>query len=229
MPWVLHMAIIAAQPYRRPGYFVGTFRDVQRPITAGHPGRRYRQLLQVRASWGPGLGASVRQRADPRACSAAVSGWLPHCCPHLRRSRPGQRGHDAVTRSGWSTQRARTGGLRTSERPWALTRRLSALHRPWWFHCGPSPGMSFAGAVTFRAQTHPGPGTRYAQGRMLIPRGAGAVSAGTVTDIPSRPEHPAGVQHVQAGVQYRHPPESIIGARGLPADAEGKARQDEEL
>ena len=63
---------------------------------------------------------------------------------------------------------------------------------------------------------------------MLIPRVAGAVSAGTAMDIPSRPNMPQGFSTFQAGVQYRHPPETIIGAaRGLPgglaADAEGKA------
>ncbi len=68
-------------------------------------------------------------------------------------------------------------------------RAAPLLHVP---HVRPLGGPALAGAGYGSRQTHPGPGTQYAQRTMLIPRGARAVSAGTVTDIPLRPEHAAG-------------------------------------
>ena len=58
------------------------------------------------------------------------------------------------------------------------------------------------------------------------------VSAGTVTNVPPRPEQALRVQRVQPGVQHRDPPLSILDARGIcPAALPRmpKVRQDEEL
>ena len=67
---------------------------------------------------------------------------------------------------------------------------------------------------------------------MLIQRRPGAVtgdrvSAGTVTNVPPRPEQALRVQRVQAGVQHRDPLAGILTAGSLPGglapDAERKA------